>query len=172
MGSRLAPRLAIVSRALLRRLTGGRRARPARPQRILIAHHLLFGDTVMLAPLLAKAREQHPAAEIVMTVMSAAEQLFSGQPYGVRALGWNPRDAQSVRRLLAEPGFDLALIPGDNRYSWLAQAMGARWIVAFAGDRPAYKSWPVDEEVAYPDRPAAWSDMAANLVAGDRKSGV
>ena len=70
-------------------------------------------------------------------------------------------------RLLQEPGFDLALIPGDNRHSWLAQAMGARWIVAFAGDRPAYKSWLIDELRTYPDTPGTWFDITATLVDGD-----
>jgi ADP-heptose:LPS heptosyltransferase len=49
--------------------------------------------------------------------------------------------------------------------------MDARWIVAFAGDRPAYKSWPVDQLLPYPDRPAAWSDMVAELVPGEPVSG-
>src|SRR5207244_4289820 len=56
--------------------------------------------------------------------------------------------------------------PGDNRVSWLALALGARWIVAFGGDRPAYKSWPVDDLRPYPDVPSAWADMVAGLVPG------
>ena len=166
MTSRLVSRLAIIGRAAVRRVAGGRRARPPQPRRILVAHHLLFGDTLMLTPLIAKLREQYPAADIVMTVPHAALPLYSGRPYGVRAIGWSPRDAASVRRLLAEPSFDLALVPGDNRYAWLAQAMGAKWIVAFDGDRPAYKSWPVDELRAYPATPATWYDMAAALIDG------
>jgi len=166
MASRLTPRLAILGRAAIRRLAGGRRVLPPGPERILVAHHLLIGDTLMLTPLLAKLREQHPAAEIVMTVPHAAQPLYGGRPYGVRALGWNPRDAASVRRLLAEPAFDIALVPGDNRYAWLAQAMGAKWIVAFDGDRPAYKSWPVDDLRAYPAAPATWFDMTAALIDG------
>ena len=166
MASRLAPRLAIIGRAVVRRIAGGRRTRPLRPQRIVVVHHLLLGDTLMLTPLLAKLREQHPAAEITMTVPHAVGALYSGRPYGVRPLGWNPRDAASVRRLLAEPRFDLALVPGDNRYAWLAQAMGAKWIVAFDGDRPAYKSWPVDELRAYSATPATWYDMTAALIDG------
>jgi ADP-heptose:LPS heptosyltransferase len=106
-----------------------------------------------------------------MTVPHACAPLYINRPYGVRALGWDPRDAASVRRLLREPGFDLALIPGDNRHSWLAQAMGARWIVAFAGDRPAYKSWLIDELRMYPDRPGSWFDITATLVDGDAPAG-
>ena len=152
---------------MLRRLGRGRRSRPALPHRILIAHHLLLGDTLMLTPLLAKLRARYPAAEITMAVPRACAPLYINRPYGVRALGWDPRDADSVQRLLREPGFDLALIPGDNRHSWLAQAMGARWIVAFAGDRPAYKSWLIDELRRYPDTPGTWFDMTATLVDGD-----
>jgi ADP-heptose:LPS heptosyltransferase len=166
MASRLAPRLSIVSGAVVRRFAGGRRVRPAHPRRILIAHHLLLGDTLMLTPLLAKARAQHPDADIAMTMMRAATPLYSGRPYGVRALGWDPRDRASVKRLLAEPPFDLALVPGDNRYAWLAAAMGARWIVAFGGDRPAYKSWPVDELRDYPAVPRSWFDTTASLIDG------
>ena len=37
-----------------------RRVEPIEPRRILIAHHLLLGDTLMLTPLLAKLRASHP----------------------------------------------------------------------------------------------------------------
>ncbi len=46
-----------------------------------------------------------------------------------------PRDPGTLMELLQQSGFDLALVPGDNRYSWLALALGAKWIVAFSGDR-------------------------------------
>ena len=65
--------------------------------------------------------------------------LYAGRPYGVRALVYEPREPGTLAAFFDEPGFDLALVPGDNRYSWLAAAAGARWIVAFAGDRPAAK---------------------------------
>jgi ADP-heptose:LPS heptosyltransferase len=136
------------------------------PQRILIAHHLLLGDTLMLTPLLAKLRQNYPSAEIVMTTPKATTPLYAKSPYGVRALPFDPRDAATLPPLFAESGFDLAIVPGDNRHSWLALALGARWIVAFAGDRPAYKSWPVDELIPYPNTPAAWGDMVAQLAPG------
>lgn len=143
-----------------------RRRFPVDPKRILIAHHLLLGDTLMLAPLLKKLHTLYPRAEIVMATPKAVVPLFAGQPYGVRALPYDPRDPASVDMLAAERGFDLALIPGDNRYSWLAYALGARYIVAHAGDRPAYKSWPVDRQVAYRSQPAPWFDMVCDLVPG------
>ncbi len=164
--SRFPGRTRVVVRALLSRAVhGGRRSRPVDPQRILIAHHLLLGDTLMLTALVAKLRERHPAADIVMALPEAYAPLYASAPYGLRAIGWNPR-RPAASTLWHDEGFDLALVPGDNRVSWLALALNARWIVAFADDRPPTKSWPVDELWRYPDRPAAWSDMAAGLIEG------
>lgn len=147
-------------------LPGGRRQHPATPRRILIAHHLLLGDTIMLAPLLAKCRAQWPQAEIVLTCPVAYVELFSGRPYGVTALAYDPRDPGTLPALFAAGPFDLALVPADTRLAWLARALHAAWIVAFAGDSPAYKDWPVDELIAYPDRAQAWGDLVAGLVPG------
>jgi ADP-heptose:LPS heptosyltransferase len=156
----------IYARAARARVTQSRRRpRPGEAKRILVAHHLLLGDTVMSIPLLAKLRATHPAADIVLALPGAYVPLFEANPYGVRAIGWNPREA-SASPVWQERGFDLAFIPGDNRVSWLAYALGARWIVAFAGDRPAYKSWPIDELKPYPEHPAALSDMIAGLAEG------
>ena len=120
----------------------------------------------MLTPLLAKLRERHAEADIVLAVRRALAPLYAGRPYGVRALVYEPRDPASLDAFFDGEGFDLALVPGDNRYSWLAAAAGARWIVAFGGDRPAPKSWPVDEERPYSPEPATWSDMVAGLADG------
>lgn len=163
--SRVGARLRILPRALLRQL-GGRSTPAGEPRRILVAHHLLAGDVLMLTPLLAKLRARYPVAEIAMTVRAGLVPLYAGRPYGVRALAFDPRDASTLDAVFAGDGYDLAFVPGDNRFSWLAAAAGARWIVAFGGDRPAYKSWPVDEFHRYPDAPAAWGDMLAGLVDG------
>jgi ADP-heptose:LPS heptosyltransferase len=164
--SRAVGRARVVVRALVQRVSsfGQRRARPD-PQRILIAHHLLLGDTLMLTPLLAKLRARFPGADVAMALPEAYAPLYAGAPYGVRAIGWDPR-APAASALWRERGFDLALVPGDNRFSWLALALGSRWIVAFDGDRPPAKSWPVDELRRYPESPAAWADIASTLVDG------
>jgi len=138
----------------------------SKPQRILIAHHLLLGDTLMLTPLLAKLRQRYPDAEIVMTVPKAITPLYAGRPYGVEALPYDPRDVNTLRALWRRRGFDLALVPGDNRFSWLARALQSRWVVAFASDRPAWKNWLVDRLAPYPDAPATWGDMVAGLLEG------
>jgi ADP-heptose:LPS heptosyltransferase len=165
--SRTSGRLRIVPRALARRFLGARgRQRPRAPQSILVAHHLLLGDTLMLTALLAKLREQHPSARIVLTVPRAFAPLYAMRPYGIEPVAFEPRQAATLDRLLHAGGFDLAFVPGDNRHAWLAAAAGARWIVAHDGDRPAYKSWPVDELKAYPSEPASWADAVAMLAEG------
>ena len=161
-GSRFGGRALSVARALaLRRRDQNA---PRDPRRILVAHHLLLGDTLMLTPLLKKLRMLHPSADIAMTLSRAIAPLYATAPYGVRALPFDPR--QSAAALYAEAPFDLALVPGDNRYAWLAAAMRARHIVAFAGDRPAIKSWHVDRQVEYAQQPSAWGDLVAQLVEG------
>ncbi|HEX5126550.1 MAG TPA: glycosyltransferase family 9 protein [Rhodocyclaceae bacterium] len=147
-----------------------RRRQVAIPRRILIAHHLLLGDTLMLTALLAKLRRQYPLAEIVMTCPPAIAGLFAARPHGVTALSYDPADATSLwalwRECRSRNGFDLALLPADNRLSWLARALGSRHIVGFAGDRPAYKNWFVDEFRHYPDSPMALPEIFASLVDG------
>lgn len=167
MSSRLPGRLLTLAMAAGQRArTLGRRRRPAQPRRVLVAHHLLLGDTIMLAPLLAKLRSQFPQAQVVMAAPRAFAPLFASRPWGVEARGFDPRRPGSIRSLAQGGDFDLALVPGDNRFSWTAAAAGARWIVAFEGDRPAYKNLPVDESRPWPARPMALGDLFATLVDG------
>ncbi len=142
------------------------RRRPERVRRLLIVHHLLFGDTVMLAPLLKKARRLYPDAEILVTTPPAYAPLFSGRPYGVEAMPLGARSLAQHRALRRRRGFDLALVPGDNRWSWLARACDAGWVVAFAADQRSYKDWPIDELKPMPQTPLAWGDIAAQLLPG------
>ena len=145
---------------------GRQRSAPQVLERVLIAHDLLLGDTIMLTPLLAKCRERWPTADIVMTCAPSYCGLYATRPYGVRVLSYDPRDVHSLKRLRAEAPSDLALIPGDNRYSWLARALGARWVVGFSGADARYKDWPADELRSYPDVPTAWADLVAGLIDG------
>jgi ADP-heptose:LPS heptosyltransferase len=163
--SRFAGRTRVVLTALGRRATMTGRRPPRDPRRILIAHHLLLGDTLMLTPLLAKLRARYPRADVIMALPEAIAPLYAGAPYGVHAIGWNPR-TPAASPIWRQSGFDLAFVPGDNRFSWLALALGSRWIVAFGGDRPARKSWPINELRSYPATPAAWADIVATLVDG------
>ena len=164
--SRLPTRLLTLALAALKKPL--RRApsvnRPVR--RILVAHYLLLGDTLLLAPLLAKLAACHPDAERIVLTRPAVAPLFSGNPYGFRALAYDPGDFKTFLNLLEHGPFDLAYVLGDNRYSWLACAAGARWIVGFEGDRPTWKNWMVDSLRPHPATPTAWADMAAELVKG------
>ena len=138
--------------------------RPVR--RLLVAHYLLLGDTLLLAPLLAKLAARYPDAERIVLARPSVAPLFSGNPYGFRAVPYDPSNFNTLRTLLGHGPFDLAYVLGDNRYSWLARAAGARWIVGFEGDRPAWKNWMLDTLRPHPSTPTAWADMAAELVDG------
>src|SRR4051812_715736 len=121
MGDRFRTRATVVSRALARRVTRRfTRRKPDEVRRVLIAHNLLLGDVVMLTPLLARLRAAHPQAELVLLAAPALVPLYAGRPYGVRALPFSPRKSETTRALLAEGPFDLAVVVGDNRYSWVA----------------------------------------------------
>ena len=163
--SRLGSRLEVIPRGVLKRALSGRRHRPILARRILVAHQLLLGDTLMLTPLLARLRHRHPDAEIVMTVSPRQLPLYSTRPYGVATLAYDPRDRISVKRLLEQGPFDLAMVPGDSRHAMLALALDSRWVVALADDRPGWKNRLVDELVPVPAQPITLSDMFALLAA-------
>lgn len=163
MASRFWPRLYTMGTAALH---WGGRVRPSRVRRVLVVQQLLLGDTIMLTPLLKKARANFPQAEIAMAMPSAYAPLYSGKPYGVSALPFDVRSLADHRALRKQAGFDLALVPGDNRWSWLARSLEARWIVAFASDEATYRDWPIDELRPLPSEPMSWGDMAASLLDG------
>ena len=107
--------------------------RPERPAKILVLHELLLGDTLMLAPLLAALRQRYPDAEILVAARPVYAGLFAGKPYGAIALPFSERDPGALASLSKARGCDLAIIPGENRFSVLARALGAKWVVAFGG---------------------------------------
>lgn len=166
MRTRIFTRARIVTYALLG--AASRRRPDGPPRRVLIAHHpKMIGDTLLLAHLAAKARHAWPRAEIVMTASSATQPLFAARPWGIEALAYEPDQAASLAAFRAAGPYDLAFVPGDNRYGWFARAAGARWVTGFAGDRPPYKDRLLDERREYPSRPDTWGDMAADLVPGE-----
>ncbi len=159
--SRVATRMHVLPRALLR--GGVRRAEPADPRRILVVHHLLLGDTLMLTALLARLRRRHPNAAIDFTVPPALLPLYAARPYGIDAVPFDPRHPGLARGLTRRGPYDLAFVPGDNRHCLTARAAGARWVVAFAGDRPQWKNQAADQLVAWPTAPTHLADMFASL---------
>lgn len=163
---RLHGRIIVFTRALPKLAFKALRRKPAQPARILVVHQMLLGDALLLTALIAKTRQRYPYAQIFLACPKAMAPLYAGRPFGVDALAFDPRDRASIQRLAASGPYDLAIVAGDNRYSWLALAAGCRWIVAHGGDKPAWKNWPVDEPITYPDTPAAWAELAAALVDG------
>ncbi len=144
------------------------RARAGAPvRRILVAHSLLLGDTILLAPLLKALALRYPDAERVVLARPAVARLFAARPYGVTVLPYDRRDAASHRRVIDSGPYDLALVPDDNRYAWLARAAGARRVIGFADDRPAWKNRMLDRAVPYPSQPDAWADIAARTLHDD-----
>lgn len=165
MRTRIFTRTRIVSSAFLGALARKRPEHP--PERVLIAHHpKMIGDTLLLAHLAAKARHAWPRARIVMTASRATQPLFAARPWDVEALAYEPDDSRTLAPFRERGGYDIAFVPGDNRYGWFARAVGARWVVGFAGDRPRYKDRLLDELREYPSAPDTWGDMAAGLVPG------
>jgi ADP-heptose:LPS heptosyltransferase len=144
-------------------------ARPADPSRILVLHELLLGDTLMLAPLLAALRLKYPGAEIFFTAKPAYAGLFDGRPYRARALPFSEADKNAQAALSPARNCDLVILPGDNRHAVLARSIGAKWIVGFAGGKPAWRDRAVDELIAFPPTPLALSDLFALLAGLDEQ---
>jgi ADP-heptose:LPS heptosyltransferase len=165
MRTRIFTRARVVSSALLGAFD---RRRPEHtPERVLIAHHpAMIGDTLMMSHLAAKARHAWPRAGIVMTSSRATQPLFAARPWNVEAIAYEPYDPGTLSPFRNGGGYDLAFVPGDNRYGWFARAVGARWVVGFSGDRPRYKDRLLDESHDYPATPDTWGDMAAGLLPG------
>lgn len=157
--SRFLVRLEKLARALTQK-----RVAPNKLRRIIVVHNLLLGDTILLAPILKALAELAPDAKRYVLCRPAFLPLFENEPYGVKAIPFSRRDAKSQRRILRSGPYDLAIVPDDNRYAWLARGAGAGWIVGFANDRPQWKNWMLDRAVDYPATPAAWADMVPSLV--------
>jgi ADP-heptose:LPS heptosyltransferase len=164
MGERTATRSLVVTRAIARRFE--RAAASSGTLRFLIAHNLLLGDTLMLTPLLAKLRANHPRSQITLLAAPSVVPLYESAPYGVRVLPFRPAASSTTRALLEEDAFDVAFVVGDNRYSWLAAAMRSRRIVAHSGDSRWSKNVFVDESRAYASTPTPWGEMVAALADG------
>lgn len=158
-------RLIIIFLAILRSLFFWN-IKKRNPKKILIAHDLLLGDTLLLAPLMKRIHEKYPDAKKYVLAKPSFVPLFGNIPYGFNALSFNPKSFLSLWKIWCEGHYDLAFIAGDNRYSWLARAVGSRWIQGIEGDTPPWKNWLVDEVKSFDDKPATWADMMGRLVDG------
>jgi ADP-heptose:LPS heptosyltransferase len=136
------------------------------PKKILIAHDLLLGDTLLLTPLMKRIHENYPFAEKFILSKPLFVPLFKNEPYGFKALAFNPKSILSIWKISSHAPYDLTFVAGDNRYSWLARAMGSKWIVGIADDTPKWKNWMLDEAKFFDSKPATWADMMGRLLDG------
>jgi len=136
------------------------------PKKILIAHDLLLGDTLLLTPLMKRIHEKYPHAEKFILAKPGFIPLFANTPYGFKVLSFKPNFFLDLWKMFFLGPYDLAYIAGDNRYSWLARAIGARWIVGIGADLPQWKNWMLDEVKSFDLKPATWADMMGRLVDG------
>ncbi|MBJ7449696.1 MAG: glycosyltransferase family 9 protein [Parachlamydiales bacterium] len=140
---------------------------PKYPKKILIAHHLLLGDQLMLTALIAKIRSIYPFAKIYLFTSEAAAPLYEKRPYDVIPIVVDPKNPLSLLKTLKYKGFDLALIPGDNRVGKTAFALGANHIRALEKDAPEYKNRYIDELVRWPTNPTALPEIFSSLIPGN-----
>jgi ADP-heptose:LPS heptosyltransferase len=136
------------------------------PKKILIAHDLLLGDTLLLAPLMKRIYEKYPDQKKYILVKPGFMPLYQTTPYGFKALSFNPKSFLDIWNIFFNGPYDLTFVAGDNRYSWFARAMCSRWIVGIAHDKPQWKNWMLDEAKSFDLKPATWADMMGRLVDG------
>jgi ADP-heptose:LPS heptosyltransferase len=155
-------RLATICLAVKNRLLQS----PKSTKKILVVHNLLLGDTLCLAPLLKKLSEQFPDHQRYMLCKRGFLELFKAKPYGSMPVPFDPRSWQDFLHLYHLGPFDLAIVIGDNRYSWLAQAVRSDQVVGHESDRVSWKNWMLPQKRAFMSRRAAWSDTLPDLVPG------
>ncbi len=136
------------------------------PRRILIVHNLLLGDTLLLAPLMKRIDEKYPHAKKFILAKPIFIPLFENKPYQFKALSFDPKSLLDLWTIFKSGPYDLCFIAGDNRYSWLARALGSRWSIGIAADSPPWKNWMLDEANSFDSKPATWADMMGRLVDG------
>ena len=136
------------------------------PKKILIAHNLLLGDTLLLAPLMKRISEKFPKSKKYILARPAFVPFFKNLPYGFNCLSFDTKSLFDLLSIFLKGPFDQTFVIGDNRYSWLAKALGSRWSIGISDDLPHWKNWMIDEGKPFDKTPATWADMMARLVDG------
>jgi ADP-heptose:LPS heptosyltransferase len=158
-------RLVIIILAIIKSSFFWRRKK-AEPRRILIVHDLILGDTLLLAPLMKRLHEKHPHSQKYILAKPLFVPLFKTKPYGFIALKYNPKSFLDIYQIFLKGPYDQTFVLGDNRFSWLARALGSMWIIGISDDRPKWKNWMLDEVKPFDSQPASWADMMGRLVDG------
>lgn len=139
---------------------------PEKPETILVIGVLLLGDVLMLSGLLKRLRQRYPHALIRIAVPPSVVPLFSGRPWDVEAVAISPRLPSTLKALCNLGTPDLAIIAGENRYAWIARAVGAKWIVGHQDMPRGFHSRALDQAIPYPAEPCSQTELLA-LLAGD-----
>jgi len=136
------------------------------PQKILILHSMLLGDSILLFSLISKIRLKYPDAIVYVTVAMPLFKLYEKADAKIRPLLFRPKSFLSQWEIFRTGPYDLTILPSENNYSILARAAGSRRIIGFAGDQPSWKNWLLDERVLLPNAPAALGDIMQLLIPG------
>ncbi len=81
----------------------------------------------------------------------------------MKVLPYSERNSDALSALSPAAGCELAILPGDNRHAIAARAIGAQWVVGFAGGKPAWRNKAVDELIDLPPQPEALADIFMRL---------
>jgi len=169
MASKIINRSIIIPTAFIRSFFRKPYNDGSKYNKILIAHHLLLGDTILLTPLLAKIHELYSNAEIFLLVAPHLVPLYKMRPFGVHTLPYHPRKPSLLLSCIINGTYDIAIVPGDNRYSWLARAMGSKTIITLSGDGEKWKDWQSDHFIDWPKNESTLADIFSSLIPGKTK---
>ncbi len=136
---------------------------PNHPQKILVLHTKLLGDSIIFTSLLKTLRVRFPSAKIFLALPPAFVELLQTNPYNIDCLAFDVRQIQHFWTLKRHAPFDFAVLPLQNRYSLLCRALGARWIIGFEKDKKTLHNFFVDEKIPFPKTPAAFVDFCTQL---------
>ncbi len=140
-----------------------KRQRFQNPQKILVLHTLLLGDSMMLVALLKTLRQRFPQSQIVLALPPLMVDFFKTNPYGITCLPFEPKNLSTFLKLKKIAPFDLTILPAENRYSWHARVLKSAWIIGFEKDKKSYHNFFVDEKISFPKTPAAFVDFCTQL---------
>jgi ADP-heptose:LPS heptosyltransferase len=120
------------------------------PKKILICHQLLIGDVMMLFPMIARIRKNHPQAKIYLMSDSIMKDFLSLNPYDCEVVEYDGKSTGHFFALLRRGFFDVVVIPVENKLSYLSVAIGCGDIYAYEGDKPSYKNWMINHLMPFP----------------------
>lgn len=149
------------------------------PKKILICHRLLIGDVMMLFPMIARLRKNHPQAKIYLMSDSVMKEFLSFNPYDCEVIEYDGKHISHFFSLLRRGFFDVVIIPAENKLAYLSVAVGCGDIYAYEGDKPNYKNWMINHLIPFPATkigiPELFDQLGSNvpiLTGGNERSSI